>query len=107
MKLGALVVAAGLLWPVSGFSGGFASGNKIFADCSAPNSSAQRSICLGYIAGMADALEIAKLWCPPEGVTVGQTVDIVMKYLREHPEERHLTASGEGGLALAIAFPCK
>jgi hypothetical protein len=33
--------------------------------------------------------------------------ELVTKYLREHPEERHYTAQSDVLAALAEAFPCK
>jgi hypothetical protein len=44
--------------------------------------------------------------CAPDGVTIGQTVRVVVKYLHDHPERLH-----ESRLALTLdslkaAFPC-
>jgi hypothetical protein len=77
--------------------------------------------CIGWVAG---ALEVTKLhnewgaaisqkptllqFCLPEsGIPVNQAVGVVVKYLKEHPEQLH-----EDGMALTIAalkdsFPCK
>lgn len=90
-------------------------GNELLADCAADQGTAtgqmQYLLCSEYIAGVVDtwdlvgSLSIAmsaeddgkinpdKLRftpvCRPDGVTVGQIVDIVVKYLENHPEERH------------------
>jgi hypothetical protein len=94
-------------------------GNELFSDCSAENATYSNGICMGYIVGVGDAvLDLQFLGlidarfspiCVPRksGVTVGQMVDIVKKYLTDHPEFRH---QGGGALvvqALRQAFPCK
>ncbi len=45
--------------------------------------------------------------CIPENVTNGQVSDVVIKYLRDHPEERHILAAILVVKAMAEAFPCK
>ncbi len=40
----------------------------------------------------------------PSGVTVGQMTDIVVQYLKAHPEQRHFVASDLVYIALKIAF---
>ncbi len=42
-----------------------------------------------------------------DGVTNGQVRDVVVKYLKDHPEERHFLASILAVKALSKAFPCK
>jgi hypothetical protein len=109
MALRALVVAAALLWPAAVCSqGAFYTGNKLFERCGASRDTADYTGCLGYVAGVVDALHMMENSgvCPPQGSTVGQTVDVVMKYLRDHPEARHHAAAGEVFLALRQAFPC-
>ena len=60
MRLRALVVAAGLLWPVSALSQqpitttGFASGVRLYDTCVAQEI-LKRQYCLAYVAGMTDA----------------------------------------------------
>jgi hypothetical protein len=58
MRLMTIVVAAGLLWPSSGFSqgaGAFADGNRIYNSCSGTDGM-EVSYCAGYVAGMTDAV---------------------------------------------------
>jgi len=106
MGLRATVLVAGLLWPVSAFAD-FQNGNSLFEKCSATANHFDSTYCLGYVAGMTDAYAYAKSVCPPNGFTLGQSVDVVVKYLRDHPEDRHYTAASEVALALEHAFPCK
>jgi hypothetical protein len=102
-----LIVAVVLLWPASGFCAGFQTGNDLYSECNSPKSSPDFNTCLAYVEGMADAFAGLPLVCFPSHVTVGQTVDIVMKYLRDHPEDRHYSAAGEALEALGSVFPCQ
>jgi len=120
MRLRALIVAVGLLWPVSVFSettqiiGGsfFATGNDVFSFCSDSPAAAQ-FYCLGYMVGVADAfasvrvLGVSKPFCIPNNVTREQVRDVVMQYLTAHPESRHYDGAGEALWALEAAFPCQ
>lgn len=77
--------------------------------------------CLGRLDGTVDGLEIARstystlgkkqlpdLFCwPDQLVTKDQTVRIVVKYLKEHPESLHMGESALVILALIDAFPCQ
>ena len=49
----------------------------------------------------ADAL------CVPGESTKGQLADVVIKYLEQNPERRHLEAGSLVPEALNRAFPCK
>jgi hypothetical protein len=59
------------------------------------------------LAAMSDALQREKHVCMPVEVKVAQAVDVVMNYLRDHPEQRNYNAMSLGEAALAPAFPCK
>jgi hypothetical protein len=113
MRLRMLIVAAGLLWPVSSFSQGsgqeyfFKTGNVLLENCSGPPSSTSYVACFSYIAGVADALSMVKFACTPLNANEGQTIDVVLESLRAHPETRQDVAAGEVALALKKAFPCK
>jgi Ssp1 endopeptidase immunity protein Rap1a len=108
MRLRALVVAAGLLWPACTFSqaqAGFQTGNDLYEKCISPPKTIESAYCIGYVSGVADTLTNGT--CIPQTATVGQASDIVVKYLREHPEYRHVPASILAAWALLDAFPCK
>ena len=56
-----------------------------------------------------NALEGSGRFCVPQGpggVNNKQMVDLVMIYLRDHPEIRHLPAAGLVTAALKRKFPC-
>jgi Rap1a immunity proteins len=113
MRLRMLILAAGLLWPVSSFSQGsgeeyfFKTGNVLLENCSGPPNSTSYVACFSYIAGVADALSMVKFACTPLKTNEGQTIDVVLESLRAHPEARQDVAAGEVALALRKAFPCK
>ena len=75
--------------------------------------------CIGYIVGVYDAGEVLdpasdkRRWvdgwtaCVPDGVLAGQLVEVVKKWLREHPAEWHYEADSLVAAALQEAFPCR
>ncbi len=72
-------------------------------------------VCVGYIEAIVDAMHTVQDsggtvngWraCIPQGVTVRQLRDLVIRFLRAHPELRHLAAIDLVTNALAEAFPC-
>jgi hypothetical protein len=102
-------------------------GNKLLADCGAAlaivdggEQSLDTSrligagLCLGFMQGIGlmndfyqiSALKGAALFCRPNGVNNGQTARIVVKYLRDHPEELHKDELSLTLTALRAAFPC-
>jgi hypothetical protein len=122
MRLRALLVAAGLLWPVSVFSGPtgfdvhyFVTGNELFGLCT-DSGAASHNFCTGYVEGVVDAILVMNALktsglstgaCLQEKVTVDQVRDVVMQYLTAHPERRQQAAAGEALWALQAGFPCK
>jgi hypothetical protein len=85
----------------------FYSGNALWNECSGDNAF-QSGLCMGFVAGISDAMSLAAIKaCFPPGVTVGQTADVVKRFLGQHPERRHEAAAGLVAQALSEAFPCK
>ena len=76
--------------------------------------------CLGYVTGVVDdhfscqlseasasaALDPAKNFCLPGGVTPNQTVRVVVKWLQDHPARLHESAIELAISALKENFPC-
>jgi Rap1a immunity proteins len=62
--------------------------------------------CVGYIWGVAGALEGSPAFCLSNGVQQNQVVDVVKRWLDEHPEVRHYSASSLVAKALKEKFPC-
>ena len=93
---------------------GFLSGNRLLDICDQSHS----ALCIGYIAGIADAMGTSLAdgshpavagWqaCFPQGVSGGQVRDVAINYLQAHPEQRQLSAASLVAHALSEAFPCK
>lgn len=95
------------LWSPA-LAGSFNNGNELHTRCS-ENGFAE-GYCFGYIAGISDVLSNAAIGdfnaCQPKDVTVQQVVDVVKKYLKENPQDRHFTANSLVAYALSEAFPC-
>jgi hypothetical protein len=91
-------------------------GNELLALCDRPDTFA-RMTCLAWITGVESGLAAAsvndeaagrpRLVCPPDRVTNGQIQDIVLVFLRQHPEVRHEDASLLSMTALRLGFPCR
>jgi Ssp1 endopeptidase immunity protein Rap1a len=88
-------------------------GNELLESCEAKGSF-KEAFCLGYITGVTDLDQMnASVFpehrrsCVPENVTNGQIRDVIVRYLTDHPEERHMLAAILVAEAMGKAFPCK
>jgi hypothetical protein len=73
--------------------------------------------CTAFVFGLRGAFEMSfdhykvpksrHLYCAPDEVTLGQSIDVFVKFLKQNPEKRHLTARTLFTLAMRKAFPCK
>lgn len=70
-------------------------------------------LCTGYVAGLNDMLRTAKLSyradvmiCLPRGVTLGQAIDGLLQYLRDHSGKRPTDTAAAYVLSLVHAYPC-
>jgi hypothetical protein len=61
--------------------------------------------CFGYIVGIVDSIPAREGFDPGPDVRGSQCIDVVLKYLRDHPELRHLPAYALTREALTEAFP--
>lgn len=84
------------------------SGNDLMAACEK-----QEFACFVYVQASVDGFAVAmqitdapKRVCIPEGVTQGQSVDVVMAEMKRSPENRHWPAAAVVMYALIKAFPC-
>jgi hypothetical protein len=64
-----------------------------------------RLLGLGYVMGVSDAQQ-GKYHCSGAHVTAGQTRDVVLKYMKDNPQNRDLSADLLVTVSLGIAFPC-
>jgi Rap1a immunity proteins len=87
--------------------GAFLGGNQLYQLCLLPTP----DICLGYVDGIADAINWPMLKgklsvCFPDSVVGQQLIDIVKSYLEKNPAVRHYSASSLVLRAFSEAFPC-
>ena len=87
-------------------------GNLLLAGCQ--SDTIEQMYCIGYVDGVVGTLVIAaaahkvpRLVCVPDGVTTGQTVKVVERFLEAHPEELHKDARFLVFWALIDTWPCK
>jgi hypothetical protein len=64
--------------------------------------------CLGYVAGVSDALTVEGIrhYCLPFRSDAGDITEVVAKYLDEHPDDLHMSAYTLVVQSLASAYPC-
>jgi len=86
------------------------SAGDLLQECTAKGD-ASKLACSFYIEGFMDGVEMAsnrtRDICWPKGVSVYQAVLVVVKWLKDHPEDLHNTARLQIMKALMNAFPCK
>ena len=85
----------------------FHTGNDVYRYCTIPES---LDACLGYVEGVTDSLSASPAQAPicvPDGVEGGQIKDVVVNYLRAHPETRQTSGASIIHAALYQAFPCR
>jgi Rap1a immunity proteins len=110
MGLMALVLATGLLWVTSVFAQDFVAfetGGELFDACDVPVNDPKHLFCVGYVAGASDELNSQGTICTPKDITVRQTADVILDYLRKNPERLRVAAPILTETALKQAFPCK
>lgn len=109
------------------------SGNLLAARCddlAADQVTVQAGYCIGYLNGVWEGMKLGAALpfmiegkkstaeiddisnrllrvCLPNEVEIGQLFDIFVRYLAEHPENRHFPARLLVQLAYSEAFPCK
>ena len=82
-------------------------GKVLLEDCLQPAGSSGRDYCLGYVTGIANALQlVVGDVCVPEKKTRRQVVNVAVRYLQAHPERGHHLAAALVRAALVEAFPC-
>jgi Rap1a immunity proteins len=97
-------------------------GNQLFSLCpenvwkgASDEETAGHRLCEAYIDGVAQTLGIEQLdhhtalpaFCPSKYVTLRQILDVVKKYVVEHPEKRDMPAPWLVAQPLHEAFPCQ
>src|SRR5689334_12168091 len=65
-----------------------------------------RGRCVGFVAGLVYRVG-GEDFCLPKGVTTGQAVAVVVKYIEARPERMHESFGALALEALTAAWPCK
>lgn len=72
------------------------------------------SVCLSYAMGVIDSIDVAvkkglmaPIFCVPSSVSDEQIEDVVVKFVEDHPEKRHLKGAAIIHAAITEGFPCQ
>jgi len=107
-----LVAAAAIAGAAGGHSDEQKSGTHWFRKCTSPEPNGQIE-CAIYVRAIVEYDELrgtllkeARFICPQKGLTIGQSREIVLQYLRDHPQDLNLPFALLAHQGLAAAFPC-
>jgi hypothetical protein len=112
-----LMIIACVMWSGSAFAAqAFFTGDDLLHQCNGSRDGERVlvgkdyyyaiGVCVGYVMGISDMLSTSGTICAVQHFSASQMGDIVIKYLRDHPERRHYSASDEIEVALKNALPC-
>ena len=83
----------------------FYSGNELYEHCTSPGQG--WSLCMGFVAGVFDTMRpLYTCKVKIDQVTLGQSKDIVLRYMTQNPQNRHATAASIVRTAITQAFSC-
>ena len=101
------VFVFGLLTLAAPANAGFDDGNKLLNYCTSEKSFDQ-GVCSGLITGYFDGMQMAYT-CSKGGpnITRKQVMDVVIKFLKDNPADRHLPGVNLAWRAFTVAFDCK
>jgi hypothetical protein len=81
-------------------------GTTLMKACTGPKA----EICDAYVDGFGDAISAGgkdhALACLPIAATGTELRDVLVKFLKDHPEDQHLKAATLATRAFAKAYPC-
>jgi hypothetical protein len=111
LLLGFIAVAA-IAGPARAHSDEQKSGTHWLRKCTSPEANGQIE-CAIYVRAIVEYDELrgtllkeARLICPEKGLTIGRSREIVLQYLRTHPQDLKLPFVLLAHQGLAAAFPC-
>jgi hypothetical protein len=86
---------------------GFDDGNKLLQVCTS-KVAFEQGLCYGLITGYFEGMQTAYT-CSKAGpnVTRRQVLDVVIKFLKDNPADRHLPGMTLAWRAFYVAFDCK
>src|SRR5262245_66312636 len=107
-----LVAAAAIASAAWGHSDEQKSGTHWLRKCTSPEANGQIE-CAIYVRAIVEYDELrgtllkeARFICPEKGLTIGRSREVVLQYLRTHPEDLKLPFALLAHQGLAMAFPC-
>ena len=107
-----LIAAAAISVAASAHSDEQKSGTHWLRKCTSPEANGQIE-CAIYVRAIVEYDELrgtllkeARFICPAKGLTIGQSREIVLQYLRAHPQDLNLPFVLLAHQGLAAAFPC-
>lgn len=75
------------------------------------SSTLNTGVCLGFSQGVQNTLQIfakeAGICFPNNGVTAGQSMRIILKYLQDNPSQLHEKGIFLAAMAFKKAYPCR
>jgi hypothetical protein len=81
-------------------------GVTLMKACTGPST----TVCDAYVDGFRDAIEAegkaAAIACIPQPATGTELRDVLVHYLKNHPEDQHVDGANIVPKALAKAYPC-
>jgi len=93
-----------------GSYGSNVTGNNLLEYCNED----ERSVCFAYLLAVIDTHNnmesegvIDNYFCPPKGVVFNQIAEIIVKHMKERPQQLHFSGSYLTLNALIDAFPCE
>jgi hypothetical protein len=98
------VFTFGFLLLASPANAWFDDGNDLLKYCTSQNMYSQ-GMCIGSIIAYYDSMSGCST--PAPNITRGQIRDIVVKFLQDHPADRHLSGVTLAYRAFKVAFGCK
>ena len=113
MRRATLVAVALSSMSVTAVDAYYEGGNQLYEYCQSvttrdvpDHSNFFEGVCGGYVTGVHDALEAFGRVCVPQGTPKNQLLDLVVVYLRDHPEKRYLPGADLVADAFEEKFPC-
>jgi hypothetical protein len=86
----------------------YKTGEDLWRECNGPGA----PICLGYLTGAVDSIVMMDVYyraphhfCVSQ-VPASQIMEVVVAYLKAHPEQRRFNASSIVWTAMGEAYPC-
>jgi hypothetical protein len=96
------------------------SGNAFLEQCKSPASTTDRLICLAYVRGLVEGIDISQFVssggqsvssqrriCTPDTAEAQQLLDVITAHLVRNPTNRHVPTRVIAYGALRQAYPCR